>query len=375
MLISDVINARSIAAVATNDASNLIPYLGGQWFPTKKIAGLDLKWIKTHNGLPVILKPSNFDAIPVLRARDGLKTEKTQMAFFRESMQIGETEEQEIARINEDGDPYLDAALRAIYDDTTRLVRGAEVVPEIMIMSLLAGDANGHPAITLSSDGVNYTYDYDPNGEFVETHFEELTGTAMWNKSTATPITDLNNGKKAIAKLGKTVRYALMNSNTFEYLLTNDQVRGAILAQNLTANIFITADVVKSVIRNLTGIDIVIYDKMYKDYSGNEVYFYPDDRVTLLPAEALGSFFFGTTPEERTAAQVADVDVTMYGTGIAIAVKTEYGPPAKTTTTASMIGLPSFEGMDSIYILNVHDASGETGETGDTGDTGETGTT
>ena len=372
MLISDVINARSIAAVATNDASNLIPYLGGQWFPTKKIAGLDLKWIKTHNGLPVTLKPSNFDAIPVLRARDGLKTEKTQMAFFRESMQIGETEEQEIARINEDGDPYLDAALRAIYDDTTRLVRGAEVVPEIMIMSLLAGDANGHPAITLSSDGVNYTYDYDPNGAFIATHFEELTGTAMWNKSTATPITDLNNGKKAIAKLGKTVRYALMNSNTFEYLLTNDQVRGAILAQNLTANIFITADVVKSVIRNLTGIDIVIYDKMYKDYSGNEVYFYPNDRVTLLPAEALGNFYFGTTPEERTARQVADVDVTMYGTGIAIAVKTEYGPPAKTLTTASMIGLPSFEGMDSIYIMNVHDASGETGETGDTGETGTT---
>lgn len=376
MLISDVINARSIALAATNDASNLIPYLGGQWFPAKKIAGLDLKWIKTHNGLPVTLKPSNFDAIPVLRARDGLKAEKTQMAFFRESMQIGEAEAQELDRIREDNDPYLDAALRAIYDDTTRLVRGAEVVPEIMIMSLLAGDSNGHPAITLSSDGVNYTYDYDPNGAFVATHFEELTGTAMWNHpSTATPITDLNNGRKALQQIGKTARYALMNSKTFAYLLTNEQVRGAILAQNLTANVYMTDEIVKQVIRNLTKLDIVIYDKMYTDYSGNQVNFYPDDRVTLLPAEALGSFFFGTTPEERTARQVADVDVTMYREGIAIAVKTEYGPPAKTSTTASMIGLPSFEGMDSIYIMNVHDASGETGETGETGDTGDTGET
>lgn len=376
MLVSDVINARSIAAVATTDASNLIPYLGSRWFPDRKKAGLDLKWVKTHNGLPVTLKPSNFDAIPVLRAREGLKTEQTQMAFFREAMQIGETEEQEIARIQEDGDPYLDAALRAIYDDTSRMVRGAEVVPEIMRMSLLAGDANGHPAITLTSDGVNYTYDYDPNGAFIANHYEVLTGPDMWSDAShSKPISDLNAGRKALAKIGKIARYALMNSNTFEYLLTNEQVRGAILAQNLTATVFVTEAVVRQVIRNLTNLEIVIYDKMYKDYSGNEVYFYPNDRVTLLPAEALGSTWFGTTPEERTAAQVADVDVAMYGVGIAIAVKTEYGPPAKTETVASEIVLPSFEGMDSIYILNVHTASGETGETGDTGETGETGTT
>ena len=39
MLISDVINARAIAAVATNNASNAIPYLGNQWFPERKKAG------------------------------------------------------------------------------------------------------------------------------------------------------------------------------------------------------------------------------------------------------------------------------------------------------------------------------------------------
>lgn len=354
MLVSDVINARSIAAVATNDASNLIPYLGTMFFPDRKKAGLDLKWVRTHNGLPVTLKPSNFDAIPVLRAREGLKMEKTQMAFFREAMQIGETEEQEIMRIQEDGDPYLDAALRAIYDDTTRLLRGAEVVPEIMRMSLLAGDANGHPAITLSSDGVNYTYDYDPDGSFVATHYAALTGTAVWSAAaTCTPIADLQTAKKNLQKNGKTPRYALMNSNTFAYLMASDEVRSAILAQNLTANIFLTDAVVTSVIKNLTGLDIVIYNKQYTDYNGVDQYFYPNNKVTLLPEGAIGSFWFGTTPEERTAAQVADVDVAMYGVGIAVAVKVEYGPPAKTETVASLVGLPSFEGMDNIYILKV----------------------
>ena len=80
MLVNEVVDTKAIALAATNDASNDIPYLGLQWFPEKKKSGLDLKWIKTHKGLPVSLKPSNFDALPTIRAREGLKTEKTQMA-------------------------------------------------------------------------------------------------------------------------------------------------------------------------------------------------------------------------------------------------------------------------------------------------------
>ena len=75
MLVSEVVNSASIAQVATTDASNDIPYLGLQFFPEEKKSGLDLKWIRTHKGLPVSLKPSNFDALPALRARGGLKTE------------------------------------------------------------------------------------------------------------------------------------------------------------------------------------------------------------------------------------------------------------------------------------------------------------
>ena len=217
MLLKDVLNARSIALVATNDASNNIPYLGLQFFPERKKAGLDLRWVKTHNGLPVTLKPSNFDAIPVLRARDGLKTEQTQMAFFRESMQIGEQEEQDIMRVADETDPYLASALAAIYDDTTRLVRGAEVVPEIMRMQLLTGQD-----ITLTADGVNYTYDYDASGEWASTNYAQLTNTSTWDDATnSTPIDDLLAMKRALAKKGVNLVYVLMNSNTFGYLLNN----------------------------------------------------------------------------------------------------------------------------------------------------------
>ena len=357
MLVNEVINSASIAQVATDDSSNQIPYLGLNWFPERKKSGLDLKWIKTHKGLPVSLKPSNFDALPVIRARGGLKTEKTQMAFFREQMVVTEEDAQEIDRIRDENDPYLQGALQSIYDDTNNLVSGAEVVAERMRMQLLA-TTDGHPVIGIESDGIKYAYDYDPNGEYAAEHFLKLLDTDMWSDTVnSKPLTDLNNARKTLAKKGKIASYALMTSNTFQYLLENAQVKNAILAQNLTANIELTDANVISIVKARTQLTPVIYDKMYAEDNGDgtasEYQFYPDGKVTLLPSGALGSTWFGTTPEERTAAQVADVDVSMYGTGIAVAVKTEYGPPAITSVTASEIVLPSYEGMDSTFVIEV----------------------
>lgn len=353
MLTSEVINTSAIALAATNNASNEVPYLGLQFFPEMKKAGLDLKWIKTHKGLPVTLKASNFDALPALRTREGVKIEKTQMAFFRETMQITEEDEQEIGRADDENDPYLKSALQSVYDDTNELLSGAEVVPERMRMSLLA-TTEGHPSIGIESDGVKYEYDYDPNGEYAAKHYLKLEGTSDWSDTeNSKPLTDLNNARKALAKLGKIASYVLMNSNTFEYLLNNKQVKNAILAQNLTANIEMTEENVVSIVRSRTKLSIVLYDKMYMDENKNDQYFYPDNKVTLLPAGALGKTWFGTTPEERTASQVADVDVSMYGVGIAIAKKVEYGPPAVTSVTASEIVLPSYENMDSTFVIKV----------------------
>ena len=353
MLVNEVVDSAAIAAVATEDSSNQIPYLGLNWFDEKKKSGLDLSWIKTHKGLPVSLAPSNFDALPTLRARGGLKKEKTQMAFFREQMIVTEEDAQEIDRIKDENDPYLASALQSIYDDTNTLVSGAQVVPERMRMQLLA-TVDGHPTIGIESDGVKYAYDYDPTGEYAAEHYIKNSGTAMWSDTeNSKPLTDLNNARKALAKKGKIARYVLMNSNTFDYLLENAQIKNAILAQNLTANIELTDDNVISIVRQRTKLTIVIYDKMFADEDGNEHYFYPDNKVTLLPEGKLGSTWFGTTPEERTAGQVADVDVTIYGAGIAIAVKTEYGPPAITSVTASEIVLPSYEGMDSTFVIEV----------------------
>lgn len=353
MLVNEVVETRAIALAATENSSNQIPYLGLQFFPERKKSGLDLSWIKTHKGLPVTLAPSNFDALPTLRARKGLSKEKTQMSFFREQMVITEQDEQEIARINDENDPYLKSALQSIYDDTNELLGGAEVVPERMRMSLLA-TTNGHPVIGIQSGDVTYAYDYDPNGDYARDHYVKNASTAKWSDTAnSKPLDDLNNGRKSLAKKGKVAKYVLMNSNTFQYLLDNAQVKNSLLAQNTTAIVEVTDDNVAAIVKSRTKLTIVIYDKMYIDDNGNEQYFYPNNKVTLLPEGALGNTWFGTTPEERTASQVADVDVSIYGVGITIAKKVEYGPPAITSITASEIVLPSYENMDATFVIEV----------------------
>ena len=353
MLVENVVNAKSIALAASEAASNKIPFLGLNWFPEEKKSGIDLRWIKSHKGLSPILAPSNFDALPVIRSRQGIKIENTEMPFFRESMPVSERDLIDFARIESETDPYLASALRSVYDDTNNLLASAEMVPEIMRMQLLTA-AGGHPQIGISADGVNYSYNYDPNNTYSTNNYTALSGSSMWNDPTSTPLDDLIAAKKALSDNGYSAAYVLMTSSTLALLRANNQIKAVALTTNAAGSIYMTDTIVSQIVKDITGLTIVAYDKTYQAADGTAAKLYPDGQVTLLPEGPIGRTFFGTTPEERTAGQVADVDVTLYGKGIAIATKSEYGPPYKFSTTASEIVLPSYEGMDSTYVIKVY---------------------
>ena len=106
MLVENVVNSRSIALAASEDASNKIPFLGLNWFPEAKKSGIDLRWIKTHRGVSPSLAPSNFDALPIIRGREGIKIENTEMPFFRASKLVSERDMIDLARIEAETDPY-----------------------------------------------------------------------------------------------------------------------------------------------------------------------------------------------------------------------------------------------------------------------------
>lgn len=354
MKLSDIFSASSVAANYTDAASNSIPYLGSGLFPAQKKAGLDLKWIKGHNGLPVSLAPSVFDATSRLRDRVGISVSETKMPFFRESMLVSEEDEQEIMRVQDSNDPYAIQVLNNIYNDTKTLVDGADVVPERMIMQLLA-PIGGKVGIEIKAGGANYTYDYDPNGDWKSKHYAKIeTEADKWSAAqTCDPIADI---EKVLdtqeAETGNRPAIMLMSAKTFSYLKTADKVRKGVLAQNVTANVNYTSKKIKEYIEEELGVQIIVYKKQFKDETGTVKKFYPDNIVAFLPNGAIGSTWYGTTPEERTLLSSTDVDVSIVNTGVAVTV-TRTTDPVNTKTTVSEIVLPSFERMDECYAIEV----------------------
>ena len=355
MNIRDAYNASAIALVNNEVASNKIAYLGSGLFPAKKKMGLDLKWIKTSKGLPVSLAPSNFDAVSTLRSREGFEITETEMAFFRESMLIKEADEQEIMRAQDSTDPYARDVLNRIFDDANTLIDGANVVPERMIMQLLA-PSDGSPKIYIEANGAKYAYNYDPSETYKANNFAELTTTTdKWSDTeNSDPMDDVSVALDSVeAQTGERPTIMIVSRKTMDYLKQNKKIKSAILAQNTTANVFMNDNRVKEVFSNELGISIIVYSKQYKNESGVASKFYPDGFATLIPNGSLGNTWYGTTPEERTLMGNSSADVSVVNTGVAVSVSVS-NDPVQTKTTVSEIMLPSYERMDSTYVIKCY---------------------
>lgn len=355
MKIRDIFSAAAIAIRHATTASNKQAYLGKGFFPNKKKMGLDLKWIKTSKGLPVSLMPSNFDAKSTLRSRSGFTMDETEMAFFRESIKVKEADEQEIMRLQDSTDPYAKEVIDRIYNDAEALIDGAEVVAERMRMQLLAA-ADGSPKIAIQANGVNYAYNYDPNGTYKTNNFMELSGTSMWSDTeNSDPLADVEEAQGAIEDLtGETPSIMIVSKKTMNYLKKNKTIKNAIVSKSDSPVVFVTEKKIKALFSEELGVSIIVYKKKFKDEAGTATQFYPDGFATLVPEGPLGNTWYGCTPEERTGMAKADADVKLIGdTGITVMVTSDHDPE-ETKTTVSEIVLPSFERMDDTYQIKCY---------------------
>lgn len=339
----------------SEDINNQLPMLGAGLFPDRRTNNIKLESISRHKPIEVQLAASNFDAMPTLRTRGTFNLESKEMAFFRESMLVREYDLLMLQNIESVNNPTFNEIMRSIYDDTNELLRGAAIVPEIMRMQLLAPVEDGSPKILIKDNDVTYAYNYDVDESYKTNNYIALTSDDTWDKpETAKPFDNFRTVKSKLAEKGYRPAYALMSQKTFDMLLAMQSVRDVILAQNSTAMIDVDDSIVQRVWSAKTQTRIIVYDKMYYDKEQKKVVpFYPDGYVTFLPEGPLGATWRGVTPEERTARGFRDVDVRVMPDGVAVAVKNEYGPPAKTTTTASMIVLPSYDRMEETFVLKV----------------------
>lgn len=348
--IMDLVSAKALTTYWQETVSNRIPYLGEGLFPAKKKMGLDLAWIKGYKGLPIALKPSHFDTKATVRDRIGVKKIETEMPFFREAMTIKERDRQELLRFRENDNQNLySSIINEIFDDRAQLIEGALIQSERMRMQLLVTGG-----ISIVANNVDYTYNYDVDGDWQTNNYEELSGTSLWTDTTnSTPLEDIREMQQKIVDLtGVKPTRAIMTQKTFNYLLQNKSIKIAINPLANGANLVREAEL-KSLLLSELGLNVAVYDKKFKDETGATKNFYPDGYITLLPASTLGNTYYGTTPEEADL-QSANFngDVSIVETGVAVTT-INIPHPVNKETIVSEIVLPSFERMNEVATIKV----------------------
>lgn len=344
MSIFDLIKAPELTSYWEEHIQDQPPYLGEELFPADKKLGLRLDWIKGAKGLPVVLKPSAFDVGAIPRPRIGFDKLSAMMPFFKESTYVDEELRQELNMVMETrNQAYIDAVTRRVFDDEIRLLDGARARREQMrMMALTTG------AISVAANGQAYSYDYG-----IPAAHKDTVGTDWDDFANSDPIEDLRTAMDTIEDdtgirptrgvcTRKTWNYIRNNQKIIKtlFVLSNGQV-GAISDERLTE--YIDTEL---------GLELVIYGKRFKDDTGTVTQFVPDDMVSLFPTGALGTTWFGTTPEESdlmsgTADNVAITDV-----GVAVTTMKK-SDPVNVETKVTMICLPSFETADSVFLLDV----------------------
>lgn len=358
--LSEAFTARSLGVMWNNYEKTLgsAPYAGRLKFGTRKQDNLDLRFIKGKSGLPVSLKASAFDAQAELRDVGGFSDVQNEMPFYRESYMVTEREEQEYANYqNAENSSLANQVLREISKAPMTLIEGALTVPERQIWSLLA-PVDGVPKIDVHIGKSHFTVDYtsDDGAEHKKDHFIEIkTATDKWDApTTAKPLDDLIQAKRTFAKkTGYSLAIFTMNTETFEKLLeaedTKKQVLGIAAYQG---GIRVQQGQVVDYLKGY-GIEIEVYDKLYIDPAdGQTKYFVPTGVICAQSGGVyLGDYVFGRTPEERSGS-LTDGNLSIVETGIAVYTYAT-NHPINTHCVVSMIGLPTFEGMDSVVVMKV----------------------
>ncbi len=342
MTIFDLVLSAELVAYWEALTQDEAPYIGEELFPADKKRGLNLQWIKGSQGLPVVLKNSAFDVAAIPRARIGFDKLSANMPYFKESTYIDEELRQELNMVLETGNQaYIDSVMNRVFDDETRLLRGAAAAREMMrMMALTTG------VITMESNGQVFNFDYGIPAEHKIT-----VGTSWSDLTNSDPMEDIRQAKEQILDdTGAVITRAICDGKTWRNLRNNEKIKKEIFVLTNGAGA-ISDNRLRTYLMDELGIEVVVNDKRYIDNTGTTVKYIPEDVFVMFPDGTLGKTWFGTTPAESDLMTGSAANVALTDTGVAVTtVKKE--DPVQVETIVSMICLPSFEQANQIAIID-----------------------
>ena len=342
MTIFDLVLSNELVAYWETLTQDEAPYIGEELFPADKKRGLNLQWIKGSQGLPIVLKNSAFDVAAIPRPRIGFEKLSANMPYFKESTYIDEELRQELNMVLETGNQaYIDSVMNRIFDDETRLLRGAAAAREMMrMMALTTG------VVTMQSNGQVFSFDYGIPAD------HKITVATSWSDLTnSDPMEDIRAAKEQILDdTGAVITRAICDGKTWRNLRNNEKIKKDIFVLTNGAGA-VSDQRLRTYLQDELGIEVVVNDKRFVDNDGNTTKYVPEDVFVMFPDGALGKTWFGTTPAESDLMTGAAANVSITDTGVAVTtVKKE--DPVQVETIVSMICLPSFEQANQVAIID-----------------------
>lgn len=317
------------------------PFMGEMLFPDKKQLGLTLDWLKGSYGVQASLKLSAFDSKAVRRDRIGYTEVSEKMPFFKESMTIKEEDRQKLLDVLASGNVEKARIIKEkIFDDTATLLELAKTARERMRMQILTTGA-----ISMANNGQTLTIDYGVPGA------QKTTVAKSWSDVTATIIDDINTALDVVEdSTGVRPTRAICGREVMKNILKNTEIKNS-LSVFTGGTAILNEKMAKQFIMDMTGLEIVVYTKKYKNEAGAMVNYVPTDVFVMFPEGDLGNTYFGTTPAEADLMGSGVANVSIADTGVAVTT-TKIIDPVTVETIVSMVCLPSFEKADQIYILD-----------------------
>lgn len=339
--IFDLVTAANVVGYWIEQNVNKQPLLGETLFPYTREIGVRLDWIKGANNQPVGLRLAAYDTKAIRRDREGIESYTTKMPFFKESMYVDEEMRQQLNTLLQTNNSALVNSLVAkIFKDQIKLIEAAKITLERMRMEVLT---NG--TITLASNGQAYSYDFGvPSAQ-------KATAKKAWSDASADAIAEINEIVSTMRAKGVEITRAVCNSSVIEDLKKNTSIKNQIYVLAGGSISSISSAKVLEFLKQETGVTFYAYDNVYVNEEGKAVKYVADDTVVFLPEGTLGQTHMGVTPEESDLQALGTANVSVIENGIAVAT---YGTedPVNVEMKVSMVGMPSFERADEVYILD-----------------------
>ena len=229
--------------------------------------------------------------------------------------------------------------MNKIFDDETRLLRGASAARERMrMMALTTG------IISMTANGQSFTFDYGVN--------HKGNAAVSWSDHTnSDPLEDIRVAKEKVQDdTGAVITRAMCDGKTWRNIRNNEKIKKAIFVLTNGAGA-ISDKQLRQYIKDELEIEVLVNDKRYKDENESTTKFMPENTFVMFPDGELGKTWFGTTPAESDLMSGSVANVSITDTGVAVTT-VQKADPVQVETIVSMICLPSFEMADQIYIMD-----------------------